>query len=123
MHDLAWLNSLSTEEAARELLQCCGSKRWAKEMTAARPYEKLADVIARANEIWQSLDRDDWLEAFRSHPKIGEKKAAELVTAQSRQWSGQEQAGVGSGTDAGQFDDPHALQRPHSGRLARHTGN
>jgi allantoicase len=94
MHDLAWLNSLSTDEAARELLQCCGSKRWAKEMTAARPYEKLADVIARANEIWQSLDRDDWLEAFRSHPKIGEKKAAELVSAQSRQWSGQEQAGV-----------------------------
>ena len=63
-------------------------------MTDARPYENLAEVIARANEIWQSLDRDDWLEAFRSHPKIGEKKAAETVSAQASQWSGQEQAGV-----------------------------
>ena len=94
MHDLAWLNSLSTDEAAKELLQCCGSKRWATRMSSARPYENLANVIARANEIWQSLDRDDWLEAFRSHPKIGEKKAAETVSARSREWSRHEQAGV-----------------------------
>lgn len=94
MHDLAWLNSLSADEAAREFLQCCGSKRWARQMADARPYENLAEVVARANEIWQSLDRDDWLEAFRSHPKIGEKKTAETVSAQARQWSGQEQSGV-----------------------------
>jgi len=94
MHDLAWLNSLSADEAAKELLQCCGSKRWARQMTEARPYENLADVITRANEIWQSLDREDWLEAFRSHPKIGEKKSADTVSAQARQWSGQEQSGV-----------------------------
>ena len=94
MHDLAWLNSLSADEAKKALLQCCGSKRWATLMADARPYENLADLITRANEIWSSLDRDDWLEAFRSHPKIGEKKAAESVSAQSSQWSGQEQAGV-----------------------------
>jgi OHCU decarboxylase len=50
--------------------------------------------MARANDIWWSLDPEDWLEAFRSHPKIGEKKAAAPVSDQSRQWSGQEQAGV-----------------------------
>lgn len=94
MHDLAWLNSLPANEAAKELLQCCGSKRWARQMADARPYEDLAHVIANANEIWWSLDHDDWLEAFRSHPKIGEKKASETVSAQSSQWSGQEQAGV-----------------------------
>jgi allantoicase len=63
-------------------------------MSSARPYENIADVISRANEVWQSLDRDDWLEAFRSHPKIGEKKTAETLSAQARQWSGQEQSGV-----------------------------
>jgi OHCU decarboxylase len=94
MHDLAWLNSLSVEEAAKELLQCCGSKRWAGQMAGARPYETVAKLIAHANETWWSLDRDDWLEAFRSHPKIGEKKAADSVSVQSKQWSGQEQAGV-----------------------------
>ncbi len=99
MHNLAGLNSLSADEAAKELLQCCGSKRWARQMADARPYDNLADVIARANEVWQSLDREDWLEAFRSHPKIGEKKSAETVSAQSRQWSGQEQAGVNAASE------------------------
>jgi allantoicase len=63
-------------------------------MTDARPFENLADLIKQANEIWWSLDRDDWLEAFRSHPRIGEKKSAETVSAQAREWSSNEQAGV-----------------------------
>jgi len=93
-HDLAWLNSLPAAEATKELLQCCGSTRWARQMAEARPYAALEALIASASEIWRSLDRNDWLEAFRSHPKIGEKKAAEPVSGQARQWSGQEQAGV-----------------------------
>jgi OHCU decarboxylase len=93
-HDLASLNSLPAEEAAKELLQCCGSKRWAGEMVKGRPYLNFETLIARANEIWWSLERSDWLEAFRSHPKIGEKKAADQVSPKSQQWSGQEQAGV-----------------------------
>ena len=93
-HDLAWLNTLPTEEAAKELLQCCGSRQWARKMANRRPYQSLETLIKTANDVWWSLQPDDWLEAFRSHPKIGEKKAAESVSAQSREWSGQEQAGV-----------------------------
>ena len=93
-HDLAWLNSLPAAEAENELLHCCGSTRWAQQMTAARPYASLDELFATANQIWSSLDKNDWLEAFRSHPKIGEKKAAVPVSTQSREWSGQEQAGV-----------------------------
>jgi allantoicase len=94
MHDLARLNSLPADEAAKELLQCCGSKRWATLMVNDRPFQTLDTLIASAHRIWWSLDRDDWLEAFRSHPKIGEKKTAETVSAQSQAWSGQEQAGI-----------------------------
>ena len=93
-HDLAWLNTLPVEEAVKALLQCCGSRRWAQEMTNRRPYQSLETLIKTANDIWWSLPPNDWLEAFRSHPKIGEKKAAESVSAQSREWSGQEQAGT-----------------------------
>jgi OHCU decarboxylase len=92
--DLAWLNSLTADEAAKELLQCCGSRRWAAEVANASPFASLEMLITTANDIWWSLDRSDWLEAFRSHPKIGEKKAVDKVSAQSQQWSGQEQAGV-----------------------------
>jgi OHCU decarboxylase len=92
--DLAWLNSLTADEAAKELLQCCGSKRWAKDMANQRPFPTEEKLLAAANDIWWSLNQSDWLEAFRSHPKIGEKKAADQVSAQSQQWSGQEQSGV-----------------------------
>ena len=94
MRDLAWLNSLPPVEAEKELLQCCGSTRWAQQMAATCPFKTLEALLASANTIWWSLDRNDWLEAFRSHPKIGEKKAADPVSTQASQWSGQEQAGV-----------------------------
>ena len=96
MRDLAWLNSLTAEDAARELRQCCGSKRWAEQMSNERPYQTLEALLTHADRVWWSLTPDDWLEAFRSHPKIGEKKASHTVSAQSQQWSGQEQAGVSS---------------------------
>ena len=96
MHDLAWLSSLTAEEAAKELRQCCGSSRWAEQMSNDRPYQSLDSLVTHADRLWWSLTPDDWLEAFRSHPKIGEKKAGDKVSAQSQQWSGQEQAGVSS---------------------------
>jgi allantoicase len=96
MRDLAWLNSLTPEEAAKELRQCCGSRRWAEQISNDRPYSTLESLITHADRLWWSLTPDDWLEAFRSHPKIGEKKASDKVSAQSSQWSGQEQAGVSS---------------------------
>ena len=92
--DIESLNSLPHDEAVKALLQCCGSKRWAEEVAIRRRYQSLETLIATANEIWWGLQREDWLEAFRSHPKIGEKKAAEPVSDKSRAWSGQEQAGV-----------------------------
>lgn len=96
MPDLAWLNSLSVEEATKELRQCCGSTRWAEQMSNDRPYSSLEALITHADRLWWSLSTEDWLEAFRSHPKIGEKKASNNVSPQSQQWSGQEQSGVSS---------------------------
>ena len=93
-HDLAWLNELAPEEARTELLKCCGATRWAEAIEHGRPYDSLEQLIAKANDVWWALDEADWLEAFRSHPKIGEKKPASAVSAQSQQWSAQEQQGV-----------------------------
>ena len=97
--DLTWLNSLTDEEATKELLQCCGSKRWASATATGRPYDTLEILLATADDIWWSLNPNDWIEAFRSHPKIGEKKAADKVSAQSQQWSGQEQSGVANASN------------------------
>ncbi|HET9479476.1 MAG TPA: 2-oxo-4-hydroxy-4-carboxy-5-ureidoimidazoline decarboxylase [Pyrinomonadaceae bacterium] len=93
-HGLALLNELTPDEARTELLKCCGAKRWAEAVENQRPYKTVDQLIGRANDVWWSLEQTDWLEAFRSHPKIGENKAAGAVSAQSQHWSAQEQQGV-----------------------------
>lgn len=55
-----------------DLLQCCGSTRWACEM-AAHSFPNPKEVLATGDSIWRSLTADDWLEAFRAHPRIGER--------------------------------------------------
>jgi OHCU decarboxylase len=85
---------MTAAEAEKELIQCCGSRQWVDAMVSGRPYASLEALLEQAEIVWWSLEQNDWLEAFRSHPKIGEKKAAEKVSAQSQQWSGQEQAGM-----------------------------
>ena len=97
--DLTWLNGLHASEATDEFLKCCGSQEWARRMAGSRPFESPDQLSTRASEIWWTLDRSDWLEAFRSHPKIGGKKAAEKVSEQSREWSGEEQSGVNSASE------------------------
>lgn len=61
-------------------------------MTSARPFSGIADLLAKADSVWWSLDEEDWLEAFRAHPKIGEKKAAAAQSEQARSWSAREQS-------------------------------
>ena len=98
---LAELNALPAAEAEAAFLTCCGSTRWAREMAARRPFRGPADVHAAADAVWWALEPADWDEAFRAHPRIGERKAALSQGAQAAAWSAQEQAGAaGAGEDA-----------------------
>ncbi|MGH9166536.1 MAG: allantoicase [Acidimicrobiia bacterium] len=80
-----WLDSLPPEAAARELLSCCGSVRWSDEMARARPYSDPAGLLESADRTWEKLRPEDWEEAFRAHPAIGEQG--------EDRWSSREQAG------------------------------
>ncbi|HTG86277.1 MAG TPA: 2-oxo-4-hydroxy-4-carboxy-5-ureidoimidazoline decarboxylase [Pyrinomonadaceae bacterium] len=114
--DLESLNALPTGVASQEFVKCCGSRRWARAMTDGRPYEGLEQLTRTASEVWLSLGHEDWLEAFRSHPRIGEKKAATEVSTQSQQWSGQEQSGV-SAADQATIDSLAQLNREYENRF------
>lgn len=92
--DLERLNLLPTREAEKEFLKCCGSQRWAKRMVDARPFASVEELMAKADRIWWELEPQDWLEAFHSHPKIGEKKAAAATSTEAQKWSEAEQAGT-----------------------------
>ena len=63
-------------------------------MADGRPFADAAELLCKADSIWCSLTSDDWLAAFRSHPKIGEQTAAEKVAEQAQAWSQAEQAGT-----------------------------
>ena len=41
-------------------------------MIARRPFESTPALFEAAREVWQSLGREDYLEAFAHHPRIGE---------------------------------------------------
>jgi OHCU decarboxylase len=92
------LNELVSDQAEAEFVKCCGSTRWSQAMTAIRPFKSIDDLLAKADSVWWSLDQEDWLEAFRSHPKIGEKKAAAVQSEQAQSWSAQEQSAASRAT-------------------------
>jgi OHCU decarboxylase len=96
---LARWNSLQPEKAAAEVLPCCGSKAWAHEMAARRPILDEAALLAACDEVYKNLSEADWLEAFRSHPRIGDSHAPASAPPQSAAWSGKEQRKVDAAAD------------------------
>jgi len=88
------LNSLSREEAEAGFLKCCGSAKWAQRMAQLRPFQTAEQLHDSAGRVWWGLQQEDWVEAFRQHPKIGEKKAAVAQTPRTSQWAREEQSGT-----------------------------
>src|SRR5262249_44490713 len=88
-------NMLDEATAASEVLPCCGSWRWALELARARPLAYDTELYDCASAIWLGLAPADWDEAFRTHPRIGYRKAVEAATQQSAAWSRSEQSEVG----------------------------
>ena len=68
------------------LLSCCGSGEWARRLAEERPFETGDALADAADRIWQSLSKEDRLEAFAAHSRIG-------VRAGDA-WARREQAGV-----------------------------
>jgi len=63
-------------------------------MAAERPFADSNQLITIADRIWWSLEPNDWLEAFASHPKIGENKVDRPIAAEAQHWAAQEQSGA-----------------------------
>lgn len=88
----AYVNGMPDGAARQALARCCGARRWVARMLAARPFESDTALFATAERVWWDLGREDWLEAFATHPRIGQQTADD--------WSRREQAGVVTATDA-----------------------
>jgi 2-oxo-4-hydroxy-4-carboxy-5-ureidoimidazoline decarboxylase len=87
-------NRLPEEDAVTAIVPCCGSRAWAAGMAARRPFADVTTLLAASDETWSNLTAADWMEAFLSHPRIGESRAPQSASARSADWSTQEQRNV-----------------------------
>jgi OHCU decarboxylase len=100
---LAEWNQLPIDQATSALLPCCGSRAWTQGMVARKPFADEAALLAASDEVCRKLTPADWMEAFNSHPRIGESRTSspELQSPSSAaspdqcvEWSAQEQRNV-----------------------------
>lgn len=94
------LNTLPDEEATAAFLRCCGATRWVRQMTDRRPFADADALFAAADEIGAGLSRDDWLEAFAHHPRIGDLESLRTRFADTAFWAAGEQAGTATASEA-----------------------
>lgn len=93
------LDTLQPETAEAELRKCCGASRWVRAVAEGRPYGSAQALFEAADRAWADTGEADWREAFQSHPRIGETKAAAGQSATEKRWSTQEQRGTSGASD------------------------
>jgi allantoicase len=96
---MRYLRAMPDPELEAALRSCCGSDAWVAAMRDERTkrpesFASLDALKLRAAEVWNALAKKDWDEAFRAHPRIGERKAEATQSAIAQGWSAKEQASV-----------------------------
>lgn len=97
---LAALDAAPPEAARAALGRCCGARRWVESMLASRPFRTRAALIAAAGRAERGMAREDWLEAFSHHPRIGDLDALRARFAGTAAWAGAEQRGAAAASEA-----------------------
>ncbi|MHB8694890.1 MAG: 2-oxo-4-hydroxy-4-carboxy-5-ureidoimidazoline decarboxylase [Solirubrobacteraceae bacterium] len=71
------------------LLAACGARRWASGVAAAAPFATHTDLLDASERAFSELGREDWLEAFAAHARLGEPRTEDPTGSA-------EQRGVGT---------------------------
>jgi 2-oxo-4-hydroxy-4-carboxy-5-ureidoimidazoline decarboxylase len=95
-----YLNRLDETSLREQLTKCCSSERWIDRTVVERPFTVNNQFLLRdAAEFWWQMEREDWLEAFAAHPKIGDVDSLRAKFGNTRAWASGEQAGVAVASD------------------------
>ena len=97
--NLHTLNSLSDLEAAEVFTQCCAANRWVKAMVAQRPYKDMSFLLNNAKRYWEMMVEEDFLEAFKAHPQIGDVSTLREKFANTKALASGEQSLVNEAPD------------------------
>lgn len=69
--ELSLLNQFPENKLYEEFFKCCGSPGWVREMLKLRPFGTAEQLFDKANQVWWNLPKEEWMNAFAAHPKIG----------------------------------------------------
>lgn len=94
------LNSLPESEARAAFERCCGAARWTARMCESLPCRDAEAVFAAARSVFRELDREDWLEAFAHHPRVGDVASLSEKFAATAAWADEEQRGAAAAPEA-----------------------
>ena len=92
--NLQELNALSQAEAELWFSHTCAAQKWISEMARLRPYNSLQNVMSRAEEVWQTCNDVDYLQAFEAHPMIGDVNSLREKFASTKTLASNEQSGA-----------------------------
>ena len=113
---LQLLNTADEHELRRVLADYCAAPGWIARMAAGRPYGSASALLHAAEKAADALGPDDWLEAFRHHPRIGERKAERAQSNLAAAASAREQSGIGD-APAGTVDELADANRAYEERF------
>jgi len=98
--ELTTFNSLDQDNAFTHLATCCASDSWAHAMVDERPFTTLEAMLSQASAIWRRLTKDDYLQAFDGHPRIGDINSLREKFASTADSAEQEQSGMNTASDS-----------------------
>ncbi len=85
---------MNKKELKENLYNCCGSVNWVTKFALHFHFESKEKMFEKAEEVWFSLNRKDWLEAFKQHPKIGDLASLEKKFGSTKDFTTKEQSSV-----------------------------
>jgi allantoicase len=88
------LNAMDGPELRAHLADFCGAPAWIDRVASSRPFVSPQALLDAADTASARVDRDGWLEAFRHHPRIGERSAERSQSASAAHASSREQSGM-----------------------------
>jgi len=87
-------NDLEESKVIEEVKRCCSSQKWAQDFIKKRPFSSWDDMLKASETTWFQLSKEDWLEAFNGHAKIGDLNSLKKKYNNTKNWSEGEQKGV-----------------------------
>ncbi len=120
---MRYLRAMPEPELEAAFRACCGSSQWVRGMVEERgrnaaSFANLDALKKHAAQVWGGVSCADWEEAFKAHPRIGERMAEGPQSKLAQGWSTKEQSKVSEAKKA-VLDELKETNRTYEERFAR----